>query len=514
MGKRKKKTIPFHVTKETINMFHDNKELMVEEFWKEQPFFYDEVQIFWIWDYQQKMWKMVDEVNLLNSLKKIAQSQANSLTNKFWNETMRAFKLVGRRHEPKPFDKNWIQFKNKIVDLKTGKEFKASSEYFNCNPIPHDLSESTETPIIDEIFTSWVGEPYLITLKEIVAYTMLQDYPLHRIICFTGAGMNGKGVFLRFIRKFIGEHNVCASELENLIDGRFGTSNLYRKLCCQMGETNFEGIKRTSMLKSLSGQDKVKIEFKYKKGFEAVNYAKILISTNSLPPTTDRTIGFYRRWMIIDFPNTFEEGKDPLSKIPREEYERFARQSLSILKNLLKRGTFHKDGDINERMRRYEEKSNPLISFLEENYEKDEKGEVVYYRMYEAFNDYVGSKGLRRLTKVIFAKKIKEEGYEIERHYVDIDGVNKQVSCVMGLKEKKVSQEKETMKEKKPLTIILEEIKKQPIMEETLLIIGEDLGHSREETKKFIEKKIVEGILYKHLGEVSTAIRITEEQKK
>ena len=72
-----------------------------------------------------------------------------------------------------------------------------------------------------------------------------------------------------------------------------------------MGETDFNEMKKTSMLKKLSGGDLIGFEYKRKDPFEDKNYAKITISTNNLPSTSDKTIGFYRRWLIIDFPITF-----------------------------------------------------------------------------------------------------------------------------------------------------------------------------------------------------------------
>ena len=91
-----------------------------------------------------------------------------------------------------------------------------------------------------------------------------------------------------------------------------------------MGETNFNEMSRTSKLKKLTGGDLIGFEYKNKNPFEAKNYAKILIATNSLPTTSDKTLGFYRRWMIIDFPNQFSEKKDILKDIPEEEYESLA----------------------------------------------------------------------------------------------------------------------------------------------------------------------------------------------
>jgi len=169
-----------------------------------------------------------------------------------------------------------------------------------------------------------------------------------------------KSKFLQLLTKFIGEDNVTSTELDTLLTSRFEITRLHKKLVCQMGETNFSEINKTSIIKKLTGQDIIGFEYKNKDPFEEINYAKILIATNNLPTTTDKTIGFYRRWMIIDFPNQFNEKKDILKDIPEEEYNALALKCSLILKDLLETRTFTNEGSVEDRMKRYEDHSNPL----------------------------------------------------------------------------------------------------------------------------------------------------------
>lgn len=64
--------------------------------------------------------------------------------------------------------------------------------------LPQD--DNLETPVMDRIFTEWVGESHKRTLYEIISYCMLSDYPINRLFCFIGAGMNGKSKFLELLR--------------------------------------------------------------------------------------------------------------------------------------------------------------------------------------------------------------------------------------------------------------------------------------------------------------------------
>jgi phage/plasmid-associated DNA primase len=113
----------------------------------------------------------------------------------------------------------------------------------------------------------WISKnPYQICprINEIVAYCLLPDYPINRLFCFIGGGMNGKSKFLELIEKFVGKENVCSTELDCLLSSRFEVTRLYKKLVCFMGETNFDEISKTSILKKLTGKDLIGFEYKNK----------------------------------------------------------------------------------------------------------------------------------------------------------------------------------------------------------------------------------------------------------
>jgi len=396
-----------------VDVYQDNKINSAEQFYIKQPFFYDETCLFWFWNNDNSCYELIDEITLMNGLRRKANN-AVIIKSKEWGEIQRAMKLVGRDHIPKKTEKTWIQFKDIIMCWKTHKKVEISPKHWNTNPIPWNCKEGY-TPTINRLFEEWVGSEYVQTLKEIIAYCMIQDYPLHRIFCLTGSGLNGKGVFQMLLKKVIGEKNVASSELDDLIDNRFGSAKLYKKLVCQMGETNFSEISKTSMLKKLSGQDLVGMEFKNKNPFDTVNYAKMIINSNSLPPTMDKTDGFYRRWLIIDFPNKFQEGVDVLSMISDEEIENLCGECLKLIPEIIKRGRFHNEGSIEDRRKKYEEKSNPIKSFIKENYVKNVNGEVPFFEFYDLFTQYVSERGLRVVNKRTLNRQLENEGFDIQK---------------------------------------------------------------------------------------------------
>ena len=91
-----------------------------------------------------------------------------------------------------------------------------------------------------------------------------------------------------------------------------------------------------------------------------------MISSNSLPSSQDTSDGFFRRWLIIRFPNEFPEGKDIVSTIPDQEYKNLAKKVCRILPELIDRGSFTNQGTIKDRKDMYILSSNPLPLFIDD----------------------------------------------------------------------------------------------------------------------------------------------------
>jgi len=195
---------------ESYNIF--TPEGQVKQFYKDQPYFYDNVKIFHLWNKEDKFWESCDEIDMLNKLK-INIPNADTINAKTKSEIITALKQVGRNKKPKDAPKTWIQFKNKIVDIISGEEFEPSPKYYTTNPIPWNISDNPNTPIIDKLIEEWVvdnvsqNKTYIKTMKEIIAYTICSDQFLQRMFAFCGAGMNGKGTFIKLLSKFLGNKN-------------------------------------------------------------------------------------------------------------------------------------------------------------------------------------------------------------------------------------------------------------------------------------------------------------------
>jgi P4 family phage/plasmid primase-like protien len=391
----------------------------VNNFYETQPFFYDKAGIFWFWNGEEYKWEVVDEIDLMNALDKRLSFAGLTISSTIRNNYIETFKRVGRERSPKEPKKSWVQFKNKIFDYETKTIVDATPEYFICNPIPWVIGTATDTPIIDKLFEEWVGIENVQTLYEIIAYCCIIDYPIHLCFCLIGSGRNGKTQFQKLLTKFVGKDNVCSTELDTLLDSRFESVKLYKKLVCSLGETNFGVLNKTSLLKKLTGQDLIGYEMKNKKPFDDYNYAKIIINSNSLPSSEDTSEGFYRRWLIIDFPNSFKEGKSVIDTIPDQEFCNMALRVSLFIPQLLGNGSFSSQGSIEERTKKYIMASNPLPYFIEHCCKRTGEGWILHPDLFSAYCKFLGNYKRRLVTRREFNSVLDKEGLTPRRttHY-------------------------------------------------------------------------------------------------
>lgn len=486
------------------------------EMFKTNPIIYED-KIWWRWDSVFKRWYMVDDVKIIMEFNNnfILRGANSSIFSSGLRQTiLNALKQAGRifkeqfLQEIKP---TWIVFKDCIVDVETGETFDHDFIYFAKNPIPYNYLDDDNIDItkIDNLFKQWIvgngqDETWVQTLYEVVAYSMLPDYPLETIFCLHGDGSNGKSSFVKLLVNFLGMYNCSATELSLLSNpnSRFETTALQGKLVCLMSELDDAQIKNTSLLKKLTGNKEIiRAEYKGKGHVEFINYAKIIMSTNVIPDTADKTDGFYRRWLVIDFPNKFDSTNgDILKYLTYKDYSALARKSITILKNVLQKNTFTNLGSIKQRRQRYEDKANPLKRFIDEQCVVDINNDIPVFEFYDIFSSYITEKGYRNISKSKLSRLMKENGYEVEVKNVPLEnGTHKSWRYYIGIDMKKANNPE--VKVYDPETQKFKEIKEYRNIDYNIEYNLEEIKklfkhYSEEELLEFIKKN-------KKLGQIT-----------
>ncbi|MDP2363025.1 MAG: DUF5906 domain-containing protein, partial [Ignavibacteria bacterium] len=222
--------------------------------------------------------------------------------------------------------------------------------------------------------------------------------------------------YMDFLTRLVGEHNTTTTDLEMLMKSRFESAKLYKKKLALIGETNFSIIKDTAKIKKITGSDMVSGEFKQKKPFDFFNTAKVIISSNSVPESIDKTDAFYRRIIILEFKNKFTVEVPIIDTIPEFEYENFIFYVLEhILSPLLARGSFKNEGTIEQKAEKYEKLSDPFSTFKERELIEDIDSDIPLWVLRDLYTDFCTHNNFRKLGDKEFTQTLNRADIETKK---------------------------------------------------------------------------------------------------
>jgi P4 family phage/plasmid primase-like protien len=343
--------------------------------------------------------------------------------------------------------KRKINLENGVYDLQKEELIDHSPDYFFTYKINTRYDPTQDCPRINQFLEEIVEtEQEVKTLREIAGYMLLPDYPIPKAFMLLGKGNNGKSRYLDLLRNLIGDQNVVEKGLQDL-DGRFGTHELHGKIGCIDDDLSSTKISEEAAgtMKKLTGGSRIGAEVKYGGHYNFYNYAKLVFSANELPRTSDDTDGFYRRWILVEFPYKFMEtpdASDPMQKqgkpkkqlmeeiTKKDELEGFLWWAIEALKDVLNNDEFTYAPTTQEAREKWREYSVPLVKFIQTyvkqgttrsqaEREADENDSVTSYSydyvrkdfLETLIGDYCEARSHSRPSKKAITKELEKEFY-------------------------------------------------------------------------------------------------------
>jgi len=400
--------------------------------------YFDEAQYWWIWNNKKHKWQETDLIEIFNKIDDKITESANTIDPKIKCLLTEALKRAGRKNKPQDLDWHWIQFKDKLINFETNEEMKASSKYFIANPIPWEVGKETKTPQLDKLLGEWLNDikeknkpqKPIEHLKELFAFTIVPRYFITKVPFLYGKGGDGKTQFIDTLIKFIGDENEHSSTIDALEKTHFGTYDLRKKLMCSVYEIPLNNLDKFTNIKSISGRDgngKFTITKKNCQGVKEEVYSKFFLIGNDVPICKDTSDGFFRRIILIQFPNKFEEKGDIFETIPDIEFSNLALWCLNKLKELTATYKLSCDKkDIEEKRNDYKLASNQVIQFMEAvGYvrSKNPNSKEQVSNMFNEFNMWADKNNHRIIDYKEFKAKLGNLGFETDNApYTTHDG--------------------------------------------------------------------------------------------
>lgn len=305
-----------------------------------------------------------------------------------------------------------INVKNGLLEWKTGKLHPHTPDHLSTIQLPVTYDPSAKAPNIEKFMSEIVSRDTIPTLQEFFGYSMIPSTRYEKAVILTGEGANGKSKFIELYQMFIGESNISNIALQDLEGDRFKLAQLQGKLANVYADIPAKAMEKTNVFKTVTSGDRISAEFKGKDSFEFKPFARLMFSANELPKSSDLTEGYFRRLIIVDFPNTF--GKNGLKKDPHimdkistsDELSGLLNIALTGLQRLESQGEFTNNQDTIDATNQYKRDIDPLITFIEECCFISEDANVDKQKLYDEYVSWTYRAGLRALGKITFYKRI------------------------------------------------------------------------------------------------------------
>ena len=348
-------------------------------------------------------------------------------------------------------DKNLIWIKNGIFNMATGalERFGPSRLSWTSIPVVYDPEAKCE------VFTKFVGEIVkeedIQHLQEMFAYCLLRDNRYQVAYMMIGGGANGKSTLMGILRAMLGEDNVSGVALQSFSHDLFAASALYLKMANIYDEIPKEAMKYTGVFKAIVTGDPISIQRKYGHRFQASIYAKLIFSTNELPRSYDNSDAYYRRWVIIQFPNQFLMNADRMMPAKLEtELSGIFNWMVEGMKRMNEKGTLTYNKLPDETRQLYKKLSSPFSSFCSECIREEMDGHVTRDELYEKYCAYCRDNNLSpESSQIVYKQMMIDSVARTEKR--TINGARVNVYCNIKIVIPDEKEEDERPPESSPL---------------------------------------------------------------
>lgn len=198
-----------------------------------------------------------------------------------------------------------MNFRNGMLDWRTGQMHPHHPDLLSTIQFPVEYEPDAMCPRFDAFLASVMSPDYVKLAWEMMAYLLYSGNPLQKAFLFHGTGANGKGTLIRVIQAMLGTQNTSSQSLDRLNSSQFAPVALFGKIANLAGDIDATFQESTAMFKMLTGEDRITGEYKYGDSFTFNSWAVPVFSANKIPGSADVTVGYLRRWVVLEFDRTF-----------------------------------------------------------------------------------------------------------------------------------------------------------------------------------------------------------------
>lgn len=313
-----------------------------------------------------------------------------------------------------------LNCQNGTIDLRTGRLKPHDPKDYITRICAAAYKPDCAIPLWTQLMEKITGgdKEYIRYIQKALGYALTGDISEQAIFILYGTGSNGKSTMLNIFAALLNGYAQSTSSDTFMQKKNESVNNDIARLkgARFVSAIEMEEGKRMaeSLIKSMTGGDKLVTRFLYGEFFEYVPQFKVFLAVNHKPDIRDTTNSIWRRIKIMEFNNTFteqERDKNFPTKIMAKELPGILAWAVQGCLDWQQNGINAPD-IVEAATRAYKEEMDSFSHFFNECCVVREGARVSNKMLRAKYDEWCAENGERGLTQRPFSRKLRERGYD------------------------------------------------------------------------------------------------------
>jgi putative DNA primase/helicase len=258
----------------------------------------------------------------------------------------------------------------------------------------------------------WPNDPSAIAaLQEVIGYVLGGDTRQQKMFLFVGPRRAGKGTIGRVLTGLLGAHNVAAPTMASLATN-FGLQPLIGRPLGLISDARLSGRADSKVvverLLSISGEDALTIDRKYRDPWTGRLPTRLVILTNELPRLSDSSGALASRFIVFVLTQSFLGHEDPgLTDRLLGEASGIFNWALAGLDRLNARGYFEPPASGKDAVQQLEDLASPISAFVRDYCTLGAERRVPVDDLWKAWKAWCVADNRGPGTKAVFGRDLR-----------------------------------------------------------------------------------------------------------
>jgi putative DNA primase/helicase len=322
-----------------------------------------------------------------------------------------------------------VAMQNGLLHVPSRDLYPHSPRFFNHHSLSFPFVPDAPPPKRWNAFLRelWGDEQSSIdVLQEVFGYVLAGGTEQQKIFLLCGPKRGGKGTIGRVLTGLLGAHNTAAPTLSSMATN-FGLSPLIGKPLALISDARLSGKADSKIvverLLSISGEDSLTIDRKYRDPWTGRLPSRFVIMTNELPRLSDSSGALSSRFILLVLTRSFYGEENPnLTEELLGEASSILNWSLQGLDRLKERGYFQMPASSQEALQQLEDLTSPVAAFLRERCTLGPRAEVEVGELWTAWKHWCEDDNRHPGTKAVFGRDLRAAAPTIKKARSRLEG--------------------------------------------------------------------------------------------